>query len=98
MLKNISSIKLIGILAVLILVYLGFEFFGGKSRSKSFKAEIVEIDTAKVTKVLIAAKGETLELIKENNAWKVSIGEGKYAAAQKSSVKSTLGSLMTIEW
>jgi hypothetical protein len=97
MLKNISSIKLIGILAVLILVYLGFEFFGGKSRSKSFKAEIVEIDTAKVTKVLIDAKGETLELIKENNAWKVSIGDGKYAAAQKSSVKSTLSSLMTIK-
>lgn len=97
MLKNISSIKLIGILAVLILVYLGFEFFGGKSRSKSFKAEIVEIDTAKVTKVLIDAKGETLELIKENNAWKVSIGGGKYAAAQKSSVKSALSSLMTIK-
>jgi hypothetical protein len=97
MLKNISSIKMIGVLAVLILVYLGFEFFGGKSRSKSFKAEIVEIDTAKVTKVLIGAKGGTLELIKENNAWKVAIGAGKYAAAQESSVKSTLSSLLTIK-
>jgi hypothetical protein len=97
MLKNISSIKLVGIFAVLVLVYFGIKFFGGNSRSKSFKAEIVEIDTAKVTRLLIESKGEHLELIKENNAWKVSIGEGKYAAAQKSSVKSTLNSLLTIK-
>lgn len=97
MLKNISSIKMIGILAVLVLVYLGFEFFGGKSRSKSFKTELVEIDTAKVSKLLIESKGESLELIKENNAWKVSIGNGKYVEAQNSNVKSTLNSLLTIK-
>lgn len=97
MLKNISSIKLIGILSALILVYLGFEFFGGKSRSSSFKTEIVEIDTAKVSKVIIEANGEHLELIKENDAWKVSIGNGKYAEAQKSNIKSTINSLLTIK-
>jgi len=97
MLKNISSIKLIGILAVLVLVYLGIQFFGGKSRSKSFKEQLVEIDTAKVSKVLIDSKGKNLELIKENNGWKVSIGDGKFADAQKSNVKSTLNSLMSIK-
>ena len=97
MLKNISSIKMIGILAVLVLVYLGVEFFGGKSRSSSFKAELVEIDTAKVSKLIIESKGESLELIKENNVWKVSIGDGKYAEAQESNVKSTLNSLLTIK-
>ena len=97
MLKNISSIKLIGILAVLVLVYFGIQLFKGKSRSKSFKAELVEIDTAKVTKMLIDAKGKSLELIKENNSWKVSLGEGKYAEAQKSNVKSTLNSLLSIK-
>ena len=97
MLKNISSIKLIGILGALVLVYFGVKFFSGNSRSKSFKAEIVEIDTAKVTKVVINAKGESLELIKENNAWKVSIGDGKFVDAQTSNVQSTLGSLLTIK-
>ena len=97
MLKNISSIKLIGILGALVLVYFGIKFFSGESRSKSFKAELVEIDTAKVTKVLINAKGENLELIKENNAWKVSIGSGQYVAAEKSSIKGTLNSLLTIK-
>ena len=97
MLKNISSIKLIGILGVLVLVYLGFEFFGGESRSKTFKAELVEIDTAKVTKIMIDSKGESLELVKENNSWKVSIGGGKFAVAQSGTIKSTLGSLLTIK-
>ena len=97
MLKNISSIKLIGIFAILVLIYFGIKFFSGESRSKSFKAELVEIDTAKVTKVLINAKGESLELIKENSNWKVSIGEGKYAQAEKGIVKSTLNSLLNIK-
>jgi hypothetical protein len=97
MLKNISTVKMIAVLGLLVLVYLGFEFFGGESRSKSFKAEIVEIDTSKVTKVMIASKGETLELLKEAGNWKVSIADGKFAAAQKQSVKSTLGSLLTIK-
>ncbi len=97
MLKNISSIKLIGVLALLVLVYLGIEFFGKKPRSKSFKAEIVTIDTAKVTRILIDGRDENLELIKEQNAWKVSIGDGKFAEAQKSSVKGTLNSLLTIK-
>jgi len=97
MLKNISSVKLLGILGALVLVYLGFEFFGGKSRSKSFKENIVEIDTIKVTKVVIDSKGESLELLKEGSGWKVSIGSGKYAEALGASVKSTLNSLMTVK-
>ncbi len=97
MLKNISSIKMIGVLAVLVLIYFGVNFFGGKSRSKSFKTEIVTIDTARVSKIVIASQGENTELIKENDTWKVSIGGGKYAEAQSSSVKGTLNSLLTIK-
>lgn len=97
MLKNISSIKLLGILSTLVLVYLAVQFFGGKSRSKSFKSELVEIDTAKVSKIIIQSKGENLELIKESNAWKVSIGQGKFVEAQTNSVKSTLSSLLSIK-
>ncbi len=97
MLKNISSIKLIGVLVVLALVYLGFEFFGGKSRSSSFKSELVKIDTAKVSRLIIESNGESLELLKENNAWKVSIENGKYSEAQKSDVEYTLDLLLTIK-
>ncbi len=97
MLKNISSIKLFSILAILALIYLGIQYFGGKSRSSSFRSELVEIDTAKVSKMIIQSKGKNIELIKESNSWKVSIGNGKYAEAQKSNIKSTLNSLLSIK-
>lgn len=97
MLKNISSIKMIGILAVLVLIYFAVDFFGGKSRSKSFKTELVTIDTALVSKIVIASQGETTELLKENDTWKVAIGDGKYAEAQRNSVKGTINSLLTIK-
>ncbi|NJN28331.1 MAG: DUF4340 domain-containing protein [Cyclobacteriaceae bacterium] len=97
MLKNISNIKLIGILVALVLVYFGFEFFGGKSRSKSFRTQLVDIDTAKVSKVLISANGQSLELIRENNTWKVAIGQGKYAEAQRGSVNSTINTLLSVK-
>lgn len=97
MLKNISSVKLIGVLAVLGLVYFGVRMFGDKSRSKSFREELVKIDTAQVSKVLIDAKGKHLELLKENSGWKVSVGNGKYAPAQKSSVKGALNSLLAVK-
>lgn len=97
MIKNISSIKLLGILAILVGIYLVIEFFGGRTRSKSFRSELVEIDTSKVTKVLIDSKGSTLELNKEGSQWKVGLGEGKYANAQNSSVKNSLNSLMGVK-
>jgi hypothetical protein len=97
MLKNISSIKMIGVLAALVLIYFGVDFFSGKSRSKSFKTELVTIDTARVSKIIIDSRGERTELIKENNGWKVLIGAGKYAEAQRSNVKGTLNSLLTIK-
>ena len=97
MLKKISSLHLLGILAVLILIYFGMEYFGGKSRSKSFREELVEIDTAKVSKILIDSQGEMLDLNKEQGQWKVSIGNGNYAGAQNSSIRNALSSLERIK-
>jgi hypothetical protein len=97
MLKKISSLHLLGILAALVLIYLGMEFFGGKTRSKSFREELVEIDTANVSKILIDSKGKVLELKKEQGAWKVGIDDGKFVRAQSSSIKNTLNSLEQIK-
>jgi hypothetical protein len=97
MFKKISSIHLLGILIVLVLVYLGLEFFGGESRSKSFRETLVDIDTAAVSRLLIDSKGKMLELKKEGGAWKVGLDGEKYATAQESSVERTLGSLMGIK-
>ena len=49
MLKGFSNIKLILILAGLVAVYLVMQYTGGRNRSKSFRSELVDIDTAKVS-------------------------------------------------
>lgn len=97
MFKNISTVKLIGILAGLVVIYLAVDFFGSKGRSKSFREELVEIDTSQVDKVVINSKGESLVLIKEDGNWKTGIGEGKYAPAQTSSIKRMFASLSRIK-
>ncbi len=97
MFKNISTIKLAGILIGLVVIYFAVDYFGGKERSKSFRENLVEIDTAKVSRVEIESKGKTLELVRENNKWKTAIGEGKYAPATSRSVHQMLGSLLRIK-
>lgn len=97
MTKKLSSVKLLGILAILVGIYFVVDFFGGKTRSKNFRSELVDIDTAQVSQILIDGKGSILELTKEGPQWKVGLGEGKYALAQNSSVKSTLNNLIGIK-
>ncbi len=97
MFKKISSLTLLGILAALILIYFGMEFFGGKSRSKSFREELVTIDTAKVSRILIDSKGKMLELRKDDGRWNVGLDKGNFVRAQSSSIKNTLGSLERIK-
>lgn len=97
MFKNISTIKLIGILAVLAAIYFAFQLFGGSTRSKSFKENLVEIDTAKVTRMLVMKAGQNLELKKDGDQWKVSLAAGKYANAEAKSVKSSLENLLRVK-
>lgn len=97
MIKNISSVKLLAILAILVGIYLVVEFFGGRTRSKSFRSELVTLDTSKVSQIIIDSQGSVLELNKEGTQWKVGLGEGKYANAQKSSVKNALNNLTSIK-
>lgn len=94
--KNSGTAKLLGILAVLVLIYLGFEFFDKKGRSKNFKDVLVEIDTAKVDKIVIEKENDALELIKKEDRWQVKIADDKYAAATASSVNRTLNTLTDI--
>ena len=92
-----NTIRLILILVVLLLIYSGIEFFGSNERSSNFRTSLVEIDTAKVTKVVFTKNSEVTDLVKEENAWKVKLSKGGYASAEKSAVKNTLNNLLTIK-
>ncbi|MFC2124708.1 DUF4340 domain-containing protein [Bacteroidota bacterium] len=96
MVKKISHIKLLGILAILVLVFFGLKYFKQTSRSSSFRETLVDIDTAKVTALTIEKSGNTIDVTKSQNGWEVTIEGGKKVEATKSSVNSALASLMTI--
>ena len=88
---------LLGLLGILIAVYFIVEYTQSRSRSRSFRAELVEIDTAAVTRVQISRGGEQLTINREGNAWKIDLEGGKKVTATSSSVKGLLNSLSSIK-
>ncbi len=98
MIKRLSTIHLLGILAVLVLIFLALEFTGNQSRSSSFRETLVEIDTLQVTKVIIAkGTGDPFEISRSGNGWEIKLSENKVVPAVKSSVKNSLSTLQTIK-
>lgn len=86
--KN-KNVRLLGILGLLVIVYLVTTFTGDKSRSKSFRTELVTIDTAKVTQVIVESPTETTEVNKVGpSAWNVALTNGTKPA--RTSVVSNL--------
>jgi hypothetical protein len=92
-----STLKLLGVLGILIALYFVVQFTTDRGRSKSFRSELVKIDTAAVTKLQIKASGEQLVMEKEAGKWKVNTATGKKVAATSSSVKGALNSLMSVK-
>ncbi|MGK7394533.1 MAG: DUF4340 domain-containing protein [Candidatus Cyclobacteriaceae bacterium M3_2C_046] len=97
MFKKISNITLIGILVALVLLYLGIQFLGKSDRSKSFREELVEIDTSKVTELVIQADTNAVHLIRQEGDWKIKLASGKMVDAEDQDVISTLNNLLTIK-
>ena len=97
MFKKMSTTSLLVILGVLVLVYLGIEFFGKKERSSSFREELVEVDTSKISNIQIFGN-DTLNLQRgEAGIWQVENDNGKMVEAQGSSVRNLLNTLTSIK-
>lgn len=97
MLKNLSNLKLLLILVGLAGVYLIVEWTNSSSRSTSYREALVEIDTSKVTRILVKSPDKVSDIVKVGDKWELTIPTGKKVSATEGSVKSTLGSLLTIE-
>lgn len=96
MFKNLSNLTLIGILVLLAIGYFTISYLNKSSRSGSFHADIINIDTAKVTALQITGGKDSVYLLKENNDWKLRLASGKIVDAEDQSVRNSLGSLLTI--
>ena len=94
--KKVTTIRLVLILVVLLIIYTGIEFFSSTGRSKSLRKELISIDTARVTQLLITKENITTSLSKKGNNWEVSTVDGSFAA-ETSKVVGVLMSLQTIQ-
>ena len=97
MFRSVKNIRLIAVLVILVVVYAGLKLFKNTGRSKSFREELVVIDTSKVDKILISKSGSSFEVSKENEQWKVTIAGNKKVDATASSVNNALSSLLRIK-
>ncbi len=100
MFNKLSTKTLIGIFSVLILlvVYL-FVFDSGKNE-RTFRSELVNIDTAKVDEIYLYPKAENFAQVylkKNEEKWSVKIDEEKFVSIPQSKIKNLLNQLLTIK-
>ncbi|MDA0196256.1 MAG: DUF4340 domain-containing protein [Bacteroidetes bacterium] len=97
MLKGFSNIKLLMVLGGLLAVYLIIHFTGGKTKSASLRSTLVELDTAKVTALVIEKGAEQLQVSKiGKDSWEIEIENGKKVVAKTSTVKNAITNLLTL--
>lgn len=97
MFRNVKNIRLIAVLVILIIAYAGLRLFKNTNRSKSFREELVVIDTTKVDRIIITKSGESFEVSRADDQWKVTLAGNKKVDATSSSVNNALGSLLQIK-
>jgi hypothetical protein len=97
MFRNVKNIRLIVVLGILIIAYAGLKLFKNTSRSKSFREELVVIDTSNVNRLVITKSGESFEVSRDDDRWMVTIPGSKKVDATSSSVNNALASLLRIK-
>ncbi len=96
-----KSNKTLGIVFVilLILTVLVFVTNTGK-KERTFRKDLVNIDTAKVSEIIIypkSHKGKQVKLTKENDGWKVLLDNGKKAPVPANKIKGIYTQLLSIK-
>lgn len=78
--SKFSNKTLLLLLVALAVVVGAVKFFDSKKGPRNFRSELAEIDSAKVSAILIypkSKKGEEVKLFKEGSNWKVNITDSK---------------------
>lgn len=95
---NKLSIKSLGIVfLVLLVIVAAFIIYDSSHGERSFRSNLVSIDTAKVTSISICPKAishKEVRIFKEGNYWKVNLANGKSAVVPNSKVQDLLTHLL----
>jgi len=95
-----SNKTLIIILAVLAVIAVIIYFPSGEKTERSFKTNLVDIDTSAVTEIVISPKsmnGKSYKVFKEGNGWKVTLENGKTAIVPNDKAKRLIEQILTIK-
>ena len=96
MINKISNLKLILGLVLLGLVYLAIVYFDSP-KSAELERELVSIDTAKVTSIVIEDNDETVQLFKVPTGWEIALASGTRVSAEPDKVQSLLKDILSIQ-
>ncbi len=97
MFKRFSHQQLLITLGVLLGLYL-LSFLLGGSKERSFEANVLSLDTAQVSKLVLTPSGErTYRLQKNQGSWEVELAEASFARAEASKVRRALGSIARLQ-
>lgn len=97
--KKFNNSYLLIAFAALILLFVFVKFYRSNKNERTLKTDIVQIDTAKVNKILLypkSEKGKELIFTKEGKEWKVSNGKIS-TETEKNAVKGILNQLIEIK-
>jgi Domain of unknown function (DUF4340) len=100
MLNKLSTKTLIILFAILLIIVAAFLFYDSKHGERTFRNEIVSIDTAKVTAINIYPKStghKLVKIFKEGNYWKVDIANNKTAYVPDEKVNEMFRELLSIK-
>jgi len=96
-----KSNKTLGIVFVVLAVITALVFLTDTGKKeRTFRKELVAIDTAKVNEIIIypkSQKGKDVKLIKETDGWKVVLDNGKKAPVAKNKVKGIFEQLLSVK-
>jgi len=95
------SNKILAVLFVVIAVITIIVYFpSGNKTERTFRTELVEIDTSAVSEIIISPKsmnGESFRIFKSDNIWNVTLADDKTANVPKEKVDRLLGQLLEIK-
>ncbi len=97
---NKISTKNLSFLFVILLLVVVYLLFFNSGEERTFRKNLVSIDTAKVSEIYIYPKDkkkEEIYLKKEDSGWKVKLVNNKYASVPKSKVVNLLNELLRIK-
>ncbi len=100
MLKNVSN-KTLGLLFAGLLIFaVIIVLFDSGGNERSFRTELVDIDTSAVSQILIYPKklnGESVKLFQEGSNWRVELADGKTAPVLQSKIDELIKQLTDVK-